>query len=302
MRNDPAPKTSRSTGHLPAKPAQRGSTTDRVLGLIDLFTVEAPVWTVDEMARQEGVARATVYRYVKSLVDAGFLAPMGGEAGYTLGPRFVEIDRQIRISDPLIRVARPVMNALMHRGADTQILCRFYGERVMTIYELQTVPEVWASFDRGNPFPLFRGAPSKCILAHLSTAQQQRLFLKHASQISTAGLGANWPDFRARLKDIHRCGYAAASDINPAVLGVAAPIFSAPGVVSATICLVRLKEQVNELEVKRLGQLATEAAAAISGRLMETTSGATRGRAETIGGPASTGGRAAAAGQVHGSA
>jgi DNA-binding IclR family transcriptional regulator len=268
MTSQPLPATH---ARRPKKANQRSnSSTDRVLGLIDLFTVETPVWTVDEIAQRKGVARATVYRYLKSLVDAGFLAPIGGEAGYTLGPRFVEIDRQIRISDPLIRVARPVMDDLMQKGVDTQILCRFYGERVMTIYELQTVPEVWASFDRGNPFPLFRGAPSKCILAHLSTVRQQRLFLKHANEIMTSGLGNNWPDFRAQLKKIYQSGYAAASDINPALLGVAAPIFSAPGLVNATICLVRLKESVSEQELSRLGQLAVEAAASISKRLMET--------------------------------
>lgn len=243
------------------------SSTDRVLGLIDLFTVEAPIWTVDEIANRLAVARVTVYRYVKALIGAGFLAPVGGEAGYTLGPRFVEIDRQIRISDPLIRIAKPIFDSLMDKGVDTQILCRFYGTRVMTIYEQQTDPQVHSTFDRGNPFPLFRGAPSKCILAHLSQAQQQRLFLHHAHEIGIEGLGNNWPDFRARLKAIKLVGYAIANDIDPKLVGVAAPIFSAPGVVTASICLVRVHSLIDNTGLERLGALAVDAARSISSEL-----------------------------------
>jgi DNA-binding IclR family transcriptional regulator len=259
------------TKKIPPKPAKKpsSSSTDRVLGLLDLFTVEKPIWTVDAIAKCRDVARVTVYRYVKALVDTGFLAPVGGEAGYALGPRFVEIDRQIRVSDPLIRVGAPVIAGLMDKGVDTQILCKFYGTQVLSIYEHQTNPLVHSSFERGRPFPLFRGAPSKCILAHLSGQQLQRLFLYHTNEISAAGLGHDWIEFRENMKAIRKIGYAVASDIDPMLLGVSAPIFSAPAVVTACICLVRRKEETTDQYIEYLGKLAIEAGRSISASLQE---------------------------------
>ena len=85
--------------------SKTGTRSSRVLSILDLFTVEAPRWTVDMMAGRVAVAPATVYRYVRDLCTAGFLVQAAG-GGYVLGPRFVEVDRQIRIADPLLRVGQ----------------------------------------------------------------------------------------------------------------------------------------------------------------------------------------------------
>ena len=52
----------------------------RVLGVIDLFTEAKPIWTADELIEAQATSRATTYRDLKALVDAGFLAPEIGRA------------------------------------------------------------------------------------------------------------------------------------------------------------------------------------------------------------------------------
>ena len=42
----------------------------RVLGILDLFTPETPLWTVDLLVERLHLARATIYRYVRALCDA----------------------------------------------------------------------------------------------------------------------------------------------------------------------------------------------------------------------------------------
>ena len=46
----------------------------RVFAILDLFTRERPTWHADEINDALGYARATGYRYVRELVEAGFLA------------------------------------------------------------------------------------------------------------------------------------------------------------------------------------------------------------------------------------
>lgn len=235
----------------------------RVLGILDLFTPDTAVWTVDQLVDRLGLARATVYRYVRALCDAGFLVPVSG-AGYVLGPRFIEFDRSIRLADPLLQIVPPVMAELRDAVNGAQLLCAFYGLRVMTVLQDRTDPAITMSMERGRPFPLFQGSPSRVILAHLPPYQLRNLFLHHQRDISAAGLGDTWPDFRDGLRAIRRAGYLAASDIDKDLLGISAPIFHAPGAVAASLCLVRRRENVTADDAARLGTLAMEACRRIS--------------------------------------
>jgi len=238
----------------------------RVLGFLDLFTPDTPVWTVDLLVEHLPLGRATIYRYIRALCDAGFLVPVAG-AGYVLGPRFIEFDRSIRLADPLLHIVPPVMAELRDVVNGGQLLCAFYGLRVLTVLQDKTDPAITMSMERGRPFPLFQGSPSRVILAHLPTYQLRNLALNHQPEIAAAGLGTNWAEFRDGLRAIRRTGYLVASDIDKALVGISAPIFHAPGAVAASLCLVRTKENVTPEDAAMLGQLAVTACARISSEL-----------------------------------
>jgi DNA-binding IclR family transcriptional regulator len=248
------------------RPAQGDTSITRVLGILDLFTPETPVWTVDMLVERLALGRATIYRYIRALCDAGFLVPVSG-AGYVLGPRFIEFDRSIRLADPLLHIVPPVMAELRDVVNGGQLLCAFYGLRVLTVLQDKTDPAITMSMERGRPFPLFQGSPSRVILAHLPTYQLRNLALSHQAEIAAAGLGENWAEFRDGLRAIRKTGYLVASDIDKALVGISAPIFHAPGAVAASLCLVRLRENVSEADAASLGRLAVNACQRISAEL-----------------------------------
>ena len=78
----------------------------RLLGVLDLFTPSAPAWSTDALIQSLGKSRSNGYRYIKALSDVGLLAPVSN-GHYVLGPRIVELDRQIRQCDPLYNAAGP---------------------------------------------------------------------------------------------------------------------------------------------------------------------------------------------------
>ena len=252
-----------------------GGSIDRVLGLMDLFTLEKPAWTVDDLVRETGMARATAYRYVKALCNSGLLYSTVGNA-YALGPRMVQYDRQIRLSDPLLKVGVPLVSAVRHRVKGVSILCSYYGDRVLTVYGETSDPSAHSRMnDRGCPFTLFRSAASRIILANLSTYQLKNLMLAHPREIAEAGLGESWAEFSGKLKEIARAGYyAQPGDIDPENYGIAAPIFRGPRAVIGSFCIGRPLEKMSPRDRERLIGVVVDTAAKISQGLQESAGGA----------------------------
>lgn len=242
----------------------KSSSATRVLGLLDLFTPAAPVWTVEAIQHELGLARATAYRYARELSDAGFLVAAAG-GGYVLGPRFIVFDRQIRMGDPLLRVGIPVMESMRDQVGGSQLLATYYGDHVLTVYEDRTDPALQTTMERGKPFPLFRGAPSKAILAHLPLQKLKDIYLTHAETISREGMGANWTEFRDVIRGLRRRSYVAGrGELDPALIGYAAPVFRAPKLLAGSLCFVcSADRETPELE-QRLGALVAETAQRIS--------------------------------------
>ena len=111
---------------------------DRLLGILRLFTVAKPVWTVEDAAKELGVSLSQTYRYFNSLVKAGLLDSAVGVACFTLGPAFLEYDRQIRLCDPMLTAARQVMEEIAQHApeAATVLLCRRYHDRVICVHQV----------------------------------------------------------------------------------------------------------------------------------------------------------------------
>jgi len=196
---------------------------DRLHLLLRLFTVEKPRWSADEAAAALGVSLSTAYRQFAALLKSGLIEPVTGSRAYVLGPAIIELDRIIRLSDPLIRIAQPAMRRLADAApvACSVLLCRLYRDRVMcTLQEEKPVAAGTVSYERGRPMPLFRGAPSKTILSQLPARQLAAL-----ADAAEPGPPVAWERFRAELADIRKRGFCITyGEVDPGVIGLAVPM------------------------------------------------------------------------------
>lgn len=207
----------------------------RMLGLLDLFTREAPIWTAEEIARYTGQSRSTCYRYIRALQRAGLISPV--ESGhFILGSRILELDRQIRECDPLYNAASAAMTNLSSATGHSTLLCGLYSNSVMCIRRnlVPGAPDTLHS--RGHRRSLFRGALAKVILAHLPAHQLKQLYASSRPEIAAAGLGADWTGFRQVLLAIRKDGFhMTCGEAYTGICGIAAPIFSRRGLVLGSI-------------------------------------------------------------------
>ena len=214
----------------------------RMLSVLDTFTESAPIWTVDGIAASLGYTRATAYRYVGELRAAGLLTRVA-QGAYALGPRIIELDRQIQRSDPLLHAAERVMQGLLHpdRG-QVVLLCSLFRDEVLCVLQAGRDKALALSYARGRPMPLFRGATSKVILACLPERRLTRLFLEHHEEIRKAGLGRTRDEFLALLKAIRRQGYSVTrGEVDTGVVGMAVPVFGGERSVLGSLSIVYSK-------------------------------------------------------------
>jgi DNA-binding IclR family transcriptional regulator len=236
---------------------------DRLLAVLALFSAEQTQWTVDAAAEKLGVSTTTTYRYFKKLTKAGLISPVSG-AGYTLGPAIIQMDRQIQASDPMLRGARGAMIELVGYAPEgsTALLCRLFHDRVMCVHQIMgRGPQEPVSYERGRLMPLYRGATSKIILAHLPARTLKALLAHDAAAIADAGLSAGWEEFRRGLAVIRRAGVSVSrGEIDPGRVGVAAPVFDRDRAVLGSLSLVLPAAHVDDPLIARLAPMTVAGA------------------------------------------
>jgi len=248
----------------------KSNSVERMLSIPRLFTEQRPVWTVEEVAAELGLPVSSTYRYFQSLLRFEYLDEAPGQ-GYCLGPAFIEYDRIIRVTDPLAKVAGPVLAGLTDTLApgSTLLVCQVYRRKVMCIRE-QTTGNGMAhtSYERGRPMPLYRGATSKVILAHQAWRTQKREYEQNQKEILAAGMGHDWKSFSAGLREVRKRGYCISrGEVDTGRQGIAAPIFSATGHVAHSLSIVTPADKTSADDEDRLVMAIVTAAARISEKL-----------------------------------
>jgi DNA-binding IclR family transcriptional regulator len=249
-----------------------------MLAVIDLFAGDVALRTVEDIAARLGYTRATAYRYVGELCDAGLLMRVA-QGAYALGPRVIELDRHIRHHDPLLEAGEKVMHRLLapDRG-QVVLLCSLFRDRVLCTHQMSEGSALALSYTRGRPMPLFRGATSKAILAWLPPRRLARLYEENRAEIARARLGRTREEFLAALKAIRRQGYAVTrAEVDPGVIGIGVPLAGGDRSVIGSLSIVFPRERYPERNEARVAAALRGAAQAIGEELSRLARPATRG-------------------------
>lgn len=199
---------------------------ERHLGILRLYSEQTSHWTVQKMAEALGQPTSSVYRVVRDLVASGFLEP-SPDAQYRLGPAFIEYERLIRLSDPLLAAGGSLLPEIALQAAIpcVAVLARLYGDTVMCVADASPVGQsITSSFERGRPMPLMRGATSKMILAQLPARRLEKALTSSQSGLKASG-AAETATLRRELAAIRRRGYCVTiGEVDGDRIGLAAPV------------------------------------------------------------------------------
>lgn len=238
-----------------------------MLAVLESFTEERLEWTPEELMAELGYSRPTLYRYLKTLRDAGFLTSMPG-AGFTLGPRVVEMDFLLRKSDALVLNGAPCLKELTKLYPCTALLVRSYGDKILCVDSASSADRPRSSYPRGRPMPLARGAIARSIMAFLPRRRLLPLVESIKADLTAVG-GHTTEEILDSLKRVRKAGCAIAhGEVTPGVVGIAAPIFDAGQSPIASLCVTISGQIVNGRQIDDIAanvrRLARETSEALS--------------------------------------
>ncbi|MFD2469010.1 IclR family transcriptional regulator [Amycolatopsis silviterrae] len=240
-----------------------------MLHVLRLFSETEPVWSTADIIEALETSRSTGYRYLKILHEAGLLTAVRN-GYYSLGPRIIEMDLQIRLTDPLLLAAEGVLEDLVDKIGHSALLCTAFRDSVLCVGECRAPQGPENRFLRGQRRPLFQGAVSKVILAYLPHHRLRAIYPRQRKEIENAELGSDWSEFRAKLGKIKKDGYAlTAGEFNPGVYSVAAPILTDQKASLGSVGVAWDENKRRGVDVEHAVLAVKQAASTISGRLLE---------------------------------
>lgn len=235
---------------------------DRILAILDVFTENRLECTPEELMAELGYSRPTIYRYLKSLKEAGLLTSTP-DSRYTLGPRVVELDFLLRKSDPLIINGKAWLERLVARYPCSALIVRWYGNKLLCVASECSTPDPLSSYPRGRPMPLARGAISRAIMAFLPRKQLEAMVARNLDELADVGLGRTVEHVLESMRQIRRNGVAIAyGEVTPGVVGIASPVMNAGGIPVAAVCVTIAGREVGE---GLLAEIETDIRAAARG-------------------------------------
>ena len=177
---------------------------------------------------------STVYRYLRTLADFGFVDRHG--AGYRLGPRLIIGSGPNVTAEDLIRTADPILRLLAEETGETAVIVRRIGLAAVCLHEVESSQALRVTIAPTTSLPLQSGAFGKALLAFAPSDILEEILGAEIGPAASGGPGsAVDPErLRADLADIVTTGVArSVGEVVSGSVAIAAPIFREDGIVAA---------------------------------------------------------------------
>ncbi|GAA2213680.1 IclR family transcriptional regulator [Nonomuraea monospora] len=214
---------------------------------------------VGELARGLGLPKSTVQRSLKTLHEAGWIRPAGGEVTrWQVTSKALQVARRTELG--LRDAAVPVMEELRQRTGETIHLMVPEGDAVVLIERLETDKPLRIVLPLGIRLPLHASANGKAVLAHLTrppgelpgytdtTITDPHVLRAELDAVLARGYADNRGEWRSDI-----------AAVAAAVLGPAGPVAS----LSVSTPASRMTEELRA----EYGKLVTQAAGTLAGIL-----------------------------------
>lgn len=212
-------------------PEEAAEDTSFARGLRLLLTVaDRGEVRADELSSLLDMPVSTVYRFLRTLGEFGFVDRHGGL--FRLGPKLLIGTGANVSSERLIRHADPVLRRLVDETGETAAVIRRIGLSSICLHQVESDAPLRVALEAGAMLPLTAGAPGRVLLAFAPTEVLDEVLAQGLSRQTSADPTED--QLRDRLGDVVMTGMATSEDeLFDGSVALAAPVFREDGIVGA---------------------------------------------------------------------
>jgi DNA-binding IclR family transcriptional regulator len=247
-------------------PEEAAEDTSFARGLRLLLTVaDRGEVRADELGTSLDMPLSTVYRYLRTLGDFGFVDRNGGL--FRIGPKLLIGTGANVSSERLIRHADAALRMLAQETGETAIIVRRVGLSSVCLHQIESEAPLRVTVPPGDMWPLYAGAPGRALLAFAPAEVLDEILAQDLVRITDRT--PTEEELRATLGGIVMTGMAISEGERiQGSVAMAAPIFREDGIVGA-IAVVGPAFRCGEAWRTRTGRLLQAAAKTINEELAE---------------------------------
>lgn len=146
----------------------------KALTILDLFTPQRPILTLNEITEELGYSKSTVHSMLSTFAAKGYIEKT--ESGtYALGAKFIPKTQSVLVNVQLRDRAAPLLRKLSDDTGESVYLTTLYGNLSLYIYAIETSHRLMARSAVGDEVPLHCTAVGKAILAFLPQKRQEQI-------------------------------------------------------------------------------------------------------------------------------
>lgn len=203
----------------------------RALRVLRFLAAQAAPVPLDRIMRELDLPRSTAYHLVNAMIDEGFVVHLADERTYGLGVAAFEVGSGYSRQEPLQRIARRPLAALVDRAGHTAHLAVLHGRDVLYVVEERAPGRPPLVTDVGVRLPSHLTASGRAILAALPATQVRALYPDRTAFSDRHGVGpTSLGALRALLSEARQRGYATEDgEVTPGFASVAAPVLDHNG-------------------------------------------------------------------------
>lgn len=209
----------------------------RGLEALEILAGEARPMSVNEVAKQLGITRSSMFRISYTLTHLGFIEEVPDSRLVRLGARALSIGFAYLASRDLLEIAKPAIEMLRDRTNMSSHLAIRDRREVLYLSCVQTKSGFLSAMNVGTRVPAYATPMGWLLLSDVAAKELRSLFPEKPLAPFANQTPSNLRDLRDKIATTVELGYAMGTcgSVSPGGSSIAAPIRNREGAVVAAI-------------------------------------------------------------------
>lgn len=240
------------------------SSVDNALKVLECFTVDEPQKRVTQIATELNLAKSTVSRLLKTLLNSGYVKKDVETQKYSLGNKVLTLYSALMSNMEIVKEAHPILEALAKETHESVQLAEIEGSNVIYMEQIKSSYPIQIFAHIGRINPIHCTSSGKLLLAFQEFDVIENILNTELEKYTPYTI-TDKNILKKQLLEIRNLGYCyIENEFIEGIISIAAPIRDYNKNIIAAVSLVGPIQRINGIKTQQFINKVIEASKEIS--------------------------------------